>query len=48
VVVDPRPDVNRSYLVNNVNPFTPSGHFAPAGYRISATPIIPALTPLLQ
>jgi hypothetical protein len=48
VVVDPRPDIDRSYLVDNVNPFTPSGHFAPAGYRISAAPIIPALTPLLQ
>jgi len=48
VVVDPRPDVDRSYLVDNVYPFTPSGHFAPAGYRISTAAIIPALTPLLK
>jgi hypothetical protein len=37
-----------SYLVDNVYPFTPSGHFAPAGYRISAAAIVPALTPLLK
>ena len=48
VVVDPRPDVDRSYLVDNRYPFTPSGHFAPAGYRISTSAIIPALTPLLK
>jgi hypothetical protein len=48
LMVDPRPDVDRSYLVDNVYPFTPSGHFAPAGYRISTAAIIPALAPLLK